>query len=61
MRSTKEAMFIKKQKSYHHDQTLMVVFFSSMFDYLKMKLFYIDLAVSHPIKAFFLAAPQRYR
>ena len=29
-------------------------------DYIQIKIFYADLAASHPIKAFFLDAPQRY-
>ena len=44
----------------------MVVFIASTsigkygVDYIQLKIFYADLAASHPIRAFFLAAPQRY-
>ena len=37
-----------------------ITFCASRFQNMQRKGFYIDLAVSHPIKAFFLAAPQRY-
>lgn len=37
-----------------------ITFHASRSQNMQRKGFYTDLAVSHPIKAFFLAAPQRY-